>query len=155
MDGEKFTFRSDFKLNIESVADDCEVLATAADGRPMFVKKSYGKGYIYFTPSCIESRLTDRAHAFCEEAEPFCKLYEKFAAEASADRAAKSNVRLLLLTEHEISDDKRIIIGVNYQNKPASADIELRGGWSEAPLRQRELFTAFRYHSRCERRDRI
>lgn len=129
MDGESFHTGECFKLNIESVADTCEVLASGSDGRPVFVKNKYGKGYIYFLAFTLESMLGDLPGAFGEDSKPYYRFYEKFAAEAASDRAAASKTRQVLLTEHEIDENRRIIIGVNYSGRETEAEIELKNGW--------------------------
>ncbi len=129
IDGERLTLWSSKRQNVESVADSCEVLARGEDGRPIYVKNSYGKGYIYYTPYAIENQLGDRAHAFDEDSEKFVKFYEKFAAEAASDRAVKSSCRSVLLTEHELDENRRLVIAVNYSKSDLTPEFTFNGGW--------------------------
>ena len=129
MDGETFTLGGNFRYDIESVADTCEVLATGEDGRPVFVKNAYGKGFIYFLTIPMEWQIADRAGIFkSESCTPYYKFYEKFAADAD-DRAVKSTNPCVLTTEHVLSDNKRLVIAINYSDADKPFAPELREGW--------------------------
>ncbi len=124
-----FDFAPGYKLNVESVADTCEVLATGGDDRPVFVRNAYGKGAIYFSAIAIEDQITERPGAFEEDAAPYRRFYEAFAAEATAGRAAVSASPSVLLTEHDIGEGRRIVIAVNYADHDIAPEITLRPGW--------------------------
>ncbi len=125
-----FSFPLHFRYNIESVADTCEVLATGADGRPVFVKNQYGKGSIYFCAIPIEHLISERPGVFKNDnCKPYWRFYETFAGEASADRAAVSHSLCVLLTEHPLSENRRLVIAVNYSDHDIDPGITLRNGW--------------------------
>ncbi len=128
LDGNIYNFGG-FKYNIETVADSCEVLARTEDGRPVFVKNKYGKGNIYFLSFALEWQISDRAGIFkSEDCTPYYKFYEKFAAELDT-RAVKSLNPCVLTTEHIISENKRVVIAINYADADKKFDFDLRGDW--------------------------
>lgn len=129
LDGEEFMLGGNYRYNIESIADTCEVLATGEDGRPVFVKNRYGKGYIYFLTFPLEMQLSERHGCFADDAKPYFRFYEKFAADASSARAVRSLSRSVLTTEHIIGENRRLIIALNYSDSDSDAGFELSDGW--------------------------
>jgi len=130
MDGIKYNLGGSYRLNIESVADTCTVLATGEDGRPVYVRNQYGKGAIYFAAFPLEAQLGDRAGIFkSKDNTPYYHFYEKFAEEAAADHAVRSNNLCVLTSEHDIAENRRLIVAVNYANIPAKADFTFKNGW--------------------------
>ncbi len=127
---DSFRFTQQYRYNIESVADTCTVLAACEDGRPVFVKNRYGNGYIYFCTMPIEHLIAEKPGVFKNDTcQPYYRFYQTFAAEASADRAAVSGSACVLLTEHVLDEDRRLVIGVNYSNHDITHGITLRNGW--------------------------
>ncbi len=126
----QFSFPLHYRYNIEDVADTCQVLATGADGRPMFVKNRYGDGNIYFCAFPLEHFISERPGVFKnDECKPYYRFYEAFAAEASADRAAVSHSLCVLLTEHSLCDNRRLVIAVNYSDHDVGPGITLKDDW--------------------------
>lgn len=129
LDENTFDLGGTFKYNIESISDSCTPLAYGQDGRPVFVRNAYGKGYIYFLSFALEMQITDRPGIFKDEScAPYYKFYEKFAADAD-NRAVKSLDPLIFTTEHELENGKRLIIAINYSKLARSFKHELRSGW--------------------------
>ncbi len=127
---DQFSFPLHYRYNIEDVADTCEVLATGADGRPVFVKNRYGDGNIYFCAFPLEHFISERPGVFKnDKCKPYYRFYEAFAAEASADRAAVSHSLCVLLTEHSLCDNRRLVIAVNYSDHDVGPGITLKDGW--------------------------
>ena len=114
-------------LNIESIADSCEVLATAKGNRPVYVRNSYGKGWIYFLAIPLELQLTDTPNAFRDEkSAPYYRFYESFATVAASKRAVKSTNPMVLTTEHPLPGNKRIVVAVNYSDKCVKSELKLQ-----------------------------
>ena len=77
----------------------------------------------------MEWQIADRAGIFkSESCTPYYKFYEKFAADAD-DRAVKSTNPCVLTTEHVLSDNKRLVIAINYSDADKPFAPELRKGW--------------------------
>lgn len=124
-----FTLGGNYRYDVESVADSCTVLAYGEDGRPVFVRNSYGKGNIYFLTFPLEWQISDRPGIFKDETcAPYYRFYEKFAADADT-RAVKSLNPCVLTTEHILADNRRLIIAINYSGADKQLNIELRNGW--------------------------
>ncbi|NLE13352.1 MAG: hypothetical protein GX628_06705 [Clostridiales bacterium] len=131
---DKFTLGGGMRYNIEAIADTCEVLAAAPDGRPVFVRNRYGKGSIYFLTFPMELQLADKAGIFRDaDKPPYYRFYEVFA-KAVDDRAARSSHPCVLTTEHPLSDGKRIITAVNYSGETIDAPLALREGWAPCDI---------------------
>lgn len=138
LDGTEFTFGCPWRYEAESIADTCTVLAENQYGDPVFVCNSYGKGKIYFLSFPLESILAGMPHAFTAEALPYRRFYETFSS-AADDRACVSRHPSVLLTEHPISEHRRLVVAVNYDAKPQTAQLVLRDGWQVREVLRGEL----------------
>ena len=124
-DGESFLLQSGYRYNIESVADSCTPLAYGEDGRPVFVCNNYGNGRIYFMLYPLEAIIADRPSAFAEGSPDYGKFYRKLAealySENDTDlRAYESDCRSLYTTEHIVGEGRRVVVMINYSNKPVT-----------------------------------
>ncbi len=127
---DQFSFPLHYRYNIEAVSDTCEVLATGADGRPVFVKNRYGAGTIYFCTFPLEHFISERPGVFKhDDCKPYYRFYKAFAADASTDRAAVSHSLCVLLTEHPLADNRRLVIAVNYSDHDVNPGITLKDKW--------------------------
>lgn len=135
IDESKLTLATTWSYNTEKV--DGEVLAKDAEGNPLFVKHSYGKGEVYLLTSHLEIQLmTAKAPFFKESSEDYYKVYEFIGERVLASKAVRSNDRYINVTEHPINDNERIIIAVNNDIKERTFTPTLQNGFEI-----REVFT--------------
>lgn len=137
--GNTFRFHCPWRYEAESVADTCTVLARNQYGDPVFVRNAYGKGFIYFLNFPLESLLVKIPNAFSADALPYRKFYQEFAS-AAEPRACASENPEVLLTEHPLSENRRLVVAVNYNRASSTAKITLRDGWKIAKVLRGELY---------------
>ena len=125
--GKKINVKADYKYIIESC--DAEVLATANDGRPVYVKNRYGNGYVYFSTIPIEKYLSVNEE-FCLGRETDFPLWYSPLYECVKDNHAVNTAsHLLRVTEHQTGSDSRLVIAVNYSSDNIESDLILKEGW--------------------------
>ncbi|MBE0695907.1 MAG: beta-mannanase, partial [Anaerolineaceae bacterium] len=123
-----FTINTAFHLTFEPAG--ATILGREADENPAFTCFGYGKGQVYFLSVPIERVLTETPGAFNDQfAQPWWKLYRLVAKEFLARRAVRKEDPLLGITEHALSDTKRMIVAINYSPAPLSSAAELDQGW--------------------------
>ena len=103
---------------------DCEILAGDTAGTPMFFKRSYGKGAVYFLTAPVEKYLARKEGAFCNENEPeYDLIYRELAESAGCKRIADSSSPYIRLTEHRINEKQSYIVAINYSSDEKSTRI--------------------------------
>ena len=115
-----------FKLTMESAGAD--VLASDADGDPLFTSYSYGKGKVFFLAAPLEDSLT-RVHRAFEEDTLYPLFYDSIKRTLPVVKAAMVRNRSICLTEHILDDQRRIIVLINYSPEERLADLVLDDGW--------------------------
>lgn len=123
-----FSFNCPWRYEVESVADTCTVLAENQYGDPVFVCNAYGEGKIFFLSFPLESLLSGMPRAFAPDALPYRQFYRAFAATAD-ERACAADHPSVLLTEHPLSAHRRLVVAVNYDPRPQTVPLILRGKW--------------------------
>lgn len=116
MDGETFHCASEWTSRL--LAEKCTVLATLADGSPVFTRCAYGKGEVFFLNAPIEEEMVERRAVMA----PF---YRKFFTLAGVKRRITEKDDFIGVTEHPM-DDKLVIVLINYSSKAGSAVIDGR-----------------------------
>ena len=93
-----------------------EILARRADNRnPAFWKHRYGQGLVYVMVAPIEVQLTLRPGAVDgAAAQPFWRIYRELTASRPTRRWLRTDAPVVAITEHEQSDDHRIVIAINH-----------------------------------------
>lgn len=128
IDGERLTLKPDFKY----VAEKCsaEVIASSEDGRPVFVKSKYGKGYIFASTIPVEKCLINQNDVFNrEESQKFSKWYTSLKSENSNKRVLKISAQMLCVTEHISDKNSRYAVIVNYSKETINSNIEIARDW--------------------------
>jgi len=115
------------KTDLTMKATTAEVLAYSEDGNPFFTVNQYGKGKIYFLNAPIET-LTSCTPCILdsEEAEPYYAFYEALQLN---HRIAKCADRFVGLTEHELSENSKVLIVINYEPEDKEVEITLADGF--------------------------
>jgi hypothetical protein len=127
-DAGSFTIPAPFRLGLQP--DGADLLAQEEDGNPVFTHFSYGKGEVYFLSVPVERVLTETPAGFTNAgAQPWWKVYRLVAQKILARRAVHKDAPLLGISEHALSPSKRIVVGINYDSQPLSAQLELASGW--------------------------
>lgn len=114
------TFSDGVKLNIgtsfeyDLTPTDGEVLATDENGKPAFVSAQYGKGRVFWLPMPLENWLYNIPGVYHNpNAEEYSRIYKEFAKLVKTEKVAKLQSQQVTMTEHILSDNKRLLILVN------------------------------------------
>jgi len=126
-----FRLSGSFKLDVRAAR--AEVLATEADGNPVFTVCSYGRGRIYFLSLPLETELIRRPEAsYRTEEFPYWTIYRELSRAARADRAIQCEHPLIGITEHKVDDRSLMAVLVNYSDEPAAIELLLSEEWMYA-----------------------
>ncbi len=122
------TAKSDYRYSVGQV--DAEALAYGEDGRPVYFRHKFGKGWVYFSTVPIEKYLAEQTAWLLEDRADYSQWYRIFSgavADAHVADVASSSLRI---TEHCETDGTRYAIAINYSHRPIEAELLLKGGWS-------------------------
>ncbi len=130
-EGDAFTLPADYRVNLRPLR--AEVLAAEADGNPVLTVAPLGQGTVYYCNLPVEIALTRTPGAFhAPNAAPWWHLYRHIAAGVLADRAAGSTSPHVILTEHDLAPDRRLVVAINLSPTPVAAPVALAPGWAPA-----------------------
>ncbi|MDD4538803.1 MAG: beta-mannanase [Lentisphaeria bacterium] len=123
----------DAPFRLALLCDDAEILATEADGNPVYIRHAYGRGEVYLLTLPLERYLAGRAGAFHRPGEaPWFELYQTFAGRVLAQRAVQSNHPLVTLTEHPDGDQHLWVVAVNNHTEEVAPALSIAPGWTLA-----------------------
>jgi len=122
---------SDFRYATEHT-EGAEVLARGEDGRAVYLRHPYGKGYIYFSTVPVEKSLSERKTAFRTEEPDYAAWYRVFAEKLPSKRVLDTDSAVIRATEHVAKDDTRYAVLINYAEKGQECAITLQTGWEIA-----------------------
>jgi hypothetical protein len=106
------------------------VLGSESDGNPVFTCADYGKGKVFFLSVSLELALANLPGAFHAPNQPPCwRIYQFLADAVKTQRIARKTNPFLGLTEHCLSDDRRVMVLINYSPHPQSDKIQLAANW--------------------------
>lgn len=126
INGKNIKIKSDYKYFPETC--NAQILASSDDGRPVYFKNKYGKGYIYFSTVSLEKYMTSKSNAFEKtDSANYCEWY-KVLNPKSIKNLTSSNP-LILTTEHQTSKDECIVICINYASSTQQSNFSLKDGW--------------------------
>ncbi|WP_281865159.1 glycoside hydrolase family 2 TIM barrel-domain containing protein [Flavobacterium sp. GSB-24] len=123
-----FSTKSERKLAINP--KNATVLASEEDGNPLFLKTSYGKGFIYLLTFPLENNLTTTVGAFDKEQPAYAAIYKEIAKPLINKRILKQSNSFIGTTEHEISAGEKVVILINYSAENSTAEIKIKEGWN-------------------------
>jgi hypothetical protein len=129
--GVQYAIDAPFRLAL--LCDDAEILATEADGNPVYIRHAFGRGEVYLLTLPLERYLAGRAGAFHRPGEaPWFELYRAFAGRVLAQRAVRSSHPLVTLTEHPDGDQHLWVVAVNNHTEEVSPPLSIAPGWTLA-----------------------
>jgi len=108
---------------------DCEVLAKAVDGQPMFTRFALGKGQVYLVNGPVDRQTVARTDVVQgEKVMPYYLLFKAVADGAGLKRAVtKGDCPWVGLTEHPQADGSTVVIAVNFEQRPVDCPVSLAG----------------------------
>lgn len=129
IDGNILEMMSDFKYTVEECK--AEILATGEDGRPVFVKNRYGKGYIYFSTVAPEKYLTKCTDVFSDAQSPdYSVWYKTLKQEIDDNRIIETDVAIVCVSEHIVDENNRYAIIINYSKNTVLTNLTLKDNWT-------------------------
>jgi len=130
MEDKTICVKTSFKLKMISAG--AQILAVDSEGDPVFAMHNYGKGKVFFLACPLEKALTLVPDAFgsVNGAESdYHRFYDFIKRHLQSQKAACIENANIGLTEHVINEQKRLLVLVNYDPKPAAAAIKLKENW--------------------------
>ncbi|MBP3961889.1 glycoside hydrolase 5 family protein [Paenibacillus lignilyticus] len=119
---------SSFRWTFGSVR--AEVLATEEDGNPVLTRAAYGKGTVYFMSLPVELAITQGKETCSKPGEnPYWKIYRAISREAVGGRVLSKEDPLVGVTEHPVTDGKRVAVLINHTPEVKSIRVRLADGW--------------------------
>ncbi|MBE6702529.1 MAG: hypothetical protein E7585_03845 [Ruminococcaceae bacterium] len=129
---------ADFRYGTEHT-DGAEVLARGEDGRAVYLRHAYGKGYVYFSTVPVEKALAERKTAFRAQEPEYAAWYRVFAERLPSQKVLDTDSAVIRATEHVADEHTRYAVLINYAEKPQSATVTLQAGWRVAKIYGGEL----------------
>jgi len=122
--GSTFPVPGNIRLNLTSAG--AKVLAREEDGNPAFSACRYGEGTVYFLSFPLETWYAKTPGAV--EGKPLEVFYKALEMDlpSKAARKAEGNA---FMTEHVLSEKKRVLTVTNLINDEISMQLELADGW--------------------------
>lgn len=124
----EYQFPSPVRLEVKTTS--AVVLGSEPDGNPIFTCTDYGKGKIFFLSVSLELALANQPGAFhTHEASPYWRIYQLLIDSVQTQRIARKTNPFLGLTEHMLSDERRVLVLINYSPLPQAVTIQLAANW--------------------------
>ncbi|MCR4718644.1 MAG: hypothetical protein K5768_03335 [Firmicutes bacterium] len=116
-----------YKYNIESCYAD---VIAISDTQPIFVKKAYGRGYIYTLLYPLEKMLSEKAGAFSDDLLPrYDKIYREVMKSVHSERCIDSDSRFIRTSEHIIDESNRYIVAINFSDEKQKCNLLIDDNW--------------------------
>ena len=111
------------------IARECEVLAKASDGEPVFTKFKYGKGTVIVVNSPIDKASIVRTDCFTgANPTPFYQFYRTAAQVAGIKTVVeKGENPYVCFTEHPAADGSTIVVGINFEPREQKCPVKING----------------------------
>ncbi len=119
--------RAEFRIDLAN--RDAEVLATDADGGPVFTRRSHGAGRVLFLAAPLEWAATLTPRAFYPGAPELYRVYALAAESAGVRRNVLRINPSITLTEHAVDADTLLVVAVNNLPEVQSDDIVAVSDW--------------------------
>ncbi len=117
-EGEKLNAEVRLELN----PTKSNVRLSEEDGNPFVTEHKYGKGTVIFCTAPIE-KLYGEAHT--SDLPVMLKTYKIIAEKLNL--SVTKTVKEIGITEHTLENDKRVIVAINYSNKPVEDTLQFNG----------------------------
>ena len=109
---------------------DAESLAKNQDGKDVFLRSRYGKGWVYVLMYPMEKNIYNERAAFSDGS--YYKIYEILRENIETEKCIRSHSPLVGVTEHKLSYDERIIVVTSYNTNRCEYDISVGETWEFA-----------------------
>lgn len=130
MDGVRMTVKSDYRYHPEQTdAESVDILARAADGRAVYTRHRYGKGYIYLSTVPMEKHLASDGKAFRADGQDHSVWYRALTETAPGARILSADSHVVCVTEHVFDDTHRCAVLLNCSERPITTRLTLRDRW--------------------------
>ena len=127
--------RLDAPIRLDLATADAEILGQESDHNLVFTCHPHGMGNVYFLGVPIEEYLIKNPGVFYQAAlQPFYQIYQHIAQPFVNRRVVTKAHPLLGVTEHPLSESRRVIILINYSPEPIETPLQLMKGWKLAGL---------------------
>jgi hypothetical protein len=120
------------------------VLATEADGNPIFTETSYGNGKLYLLSLPLETDLAKTPEAFNPSQPGYYRIYREIAQAPINRRVLTQSNPYIAATEHSLSSHEKVIVLVNYNPVAVDSTFQLKPGWMVSRSLHGELPTGNR-----------
>lgn len=105
---------------------EAEIVGFDENGDGVFFKHRYGKGFVFFLTLPLESYLSIKHGAFfSDDHPPYDSVYRELAKTAKIIRICDTDHPYVRLTEHVIDEKSLYVVAINYNNKPAKANLSI------------------------------
>ena len=125
--GQELRLKADYIYTLEHYK--AEALASADNGRPVYFKYRYGKGFIYFSTIPVEKYLAERINPFTDEAPDYSVWYSVLKSEIPDKKVLNITAKTIRATEHIINKTNRYAVLINYSDKVSNAVLSLKKDW--------------------------
>ncbi|MFA6287344.1 MAG: cellulase family glycosylhydrolase [Opitutaceae bacterium] len=119
-------------FNLALRATRAEVLASTADGNPVFTRCALGCGQVFLLTNPLERALADTPGAYSPKsphAESW-RIYARIFASVPSDRAWIKTHALLSITEHPLDGNQRVLVLINHNTAAVTEPVRLKSGWN-------------------------
>ena len=124
INGMELPIKTYYFYEAESIT--AEIVGTDENGKAVFFKNKYGKGYVYFLTLPLESYLSDKTGVFFKNNMPAYNLvYRELFKVAGIVRICDSDNPFVRLTEHKKDENSYYIFAINYNKKQETAQISI------------------------------
>lgn len=128
--GDSLNFQTSSERKLIIDAKNATVLASEADGNPVFIKSVYGKGIIYLLTFPLEYNLTLLTGAFDKDQPAYSKIYKQIALPLINERVLTQDNPYVGVTEHSINERQKVIVLVNYTTDDIKISPTIKQGWN-------------------------
>ena len=126
-DSLKFSAVSERKLVIDP--RQTTVLAREADGNPVLLRATLGKGSIYLLTFPLEQNLTILTGAFDKGQPAYAAIYREMARPLLAQRVLTQANPFVGVTEHSLGQNEKVVVLINYSPADISTAALVKDGW--------------------------
>lgn len=138
LSGEEIPFASPFRLDCECVG--ARAVLKTEDGNPAVTEYSLGKGRVCVIFSAVEEQLATRPGSVSgKSAVPYYEIY-KLLGLKSEKKMASSSSPYVLLTEHPLDENRRLLCIINYTPEERECSVTLNGYRAD---REIKIFDSF------------
>ena len=111
------------------IARECEVLAKASDGEPIFTRFRYGKGTVMVVNSPVDTASIGRTDCFTGTTPTPFYLFYRTAAQIAGIKTVveKGECPYVCFTEHPAADGSTIVVAINFEPRTIVCPVRITG----------------------------